>query len=50
MTPAQASRWSVSYTAGVCTTSKAPGAARQLIAFLTGPIATPVIEAQGLER
>ena len=39
----------VAFTAGVAANSKAPEAARDLIKFLTGPIATPVIKAQGME-
>ena len=39
----------VVFTAGVSANSKAPEAARDLIKFLTGPIATPVIKAQGME-
>jgi molybdate transport system substrate-binding protein len=39
----------VSFTAGISARSKEPAAARDLIAFLTGPIAAPVIKAQGME-
>jgi molybdate transport system substrate-binding protein len=37
------------FTAGVSTNSKAPDAARELIKFLTGPTAMPVIKSQGME-
>jgi len=37
------------FTAGVSVDSKAPGAARDLIKFLTGPTAIPVIKSQGME-
>jgi molybdate transport system substrate-binding protein len=37
------------FTAGVSVNSKAPEAARELIKFLTGPTAIPVIKAQGME-
>jgi molybdate transport system substrate-binding protein len=37
------------FTAGVSAKSTAPDAARQLIKFLTGPSAIPVIRAQGME-
>lgn len=37
------------FTAGVSANSKAPEAARELIKFLTGPTAIPVIKAQGME-
>jgi len=37
------------FTAGVAAGSKAPGAARDLIRFLTGPTAIPVIRSQGME-
>jgi molybdate transport system substrate-binding protein len=40
---------SVTFTAGVSAHSKAPDAARQLIKFLRGPTATPVIRSQGME-
>ena len=40
---------SVVFTAGVSANSRAPDAARQLIKFLTGPTAIPVIRAQGME-
>ena len=39
----------VVFTAGVSTSSKGPDAAMDLIKFLTGPIAIPVIKAQGME-
>jgi molybdate transport system substrate-binding protein len=39
----------VTFTAGISHKSKAPEAARDLIKFLTGPTATPVIKAQGME-
>ena len=39
----------VVFTAGVSASSKAPDAGRQLIEFLTGPVAVPVIKAQGME-
>jgi molybdate transport system substrate-binding protein len=39
----------VVFTAGVCASSKMSDAAMDLIKFLTGPIATPVIKAQGME-
>jgi molybdate transport system substrate-binding protein len=39
----------VTFTAGISANSKVPEAARQLIKFLTGPTATPVIRAQGME-
>jgi molybdate transport system substrate-binding protein len=39
----------VAFTAGISANSKAPEAARDLIKFLTGPIAIPVIKAQGME-
>lgn len=39
----------VVFTAGISANSKAPDAARDLIKFLTGPIAIPVIKAQGME-
>lgn len=39
----------VVFTAGVSAASKVPGAAGQLMRFLTGPIAIPVIAAQGME-
>jgi molybdate transport system substrate-binding protein len=39
----------VAFEAGVGANSKQPGAARALISFLTGPIATRVITAQGME-
>jgi molybdate transport system substrate-binding protein len=37
------------FTAGISANSKAPGAARELIKFLTGPTAIPVIKSQGME-
>jgi molybdate transport system substrate-binding protein len=37
------------FAAGVSANSKAPGAALDLIKFLTGPIAIPVIKSQGME-
>jgi molybdate transport system substrate-binding protein len=37
------------FTAGVSAHSKAPRAARDLIKFLTGPTAIPVIKSQGME-
>jgi len=39
----------VTFVAGVGVNSKAPDAATQLIEFLTGPVAIPVIRAQGME-
>ena len=39
----------VAFVAGVSMNSKAPDAATQLIKFLTGPTALPVIKAQGME-
>jgi molybdate transport system substrate-binding protein len=39
----------VAFVAGVSVNSKAPDAAAQLIKFLTGPTAIPVIRAQGME-
>ena len=39
----------VVFTAGVSASSKVPDAGRQLIEFLTGPMAVPVIKAQGME-
>ena len=39
----------ITFAAGVSANSKAPGAARELIKFLTGPTAIPVIKAQGME-
>jgi molybdate transport system substrate-binding protein len=39
----------ITFTAGVSAGSKNPEAARQLIRFLTGPAAEPVIRAQGME-
>lgn len=39
----------ITFTGGVSTTSKHPDAAKELIRFLTGPSALPVIKAQGME-
>ena len=39
----------VVFTAGISATSKVPDAARQLMKFLIGPEAIPVIRAQGME-
>jgi molybdate transport system substrate-binding protein len=39
----------VTFAGGVTTNSKAPDAAKQLLKFLTGPTALPVIRAQGME-
>jgi molybdate transport system substrate-binding protein len=39
----------VVFTAGVSATSKVPAAAGELTRFLTGPMAIPVIKAQGME-
>ncbi len=39
----------VMFTGGVSSNARAPDAARQLITFLTGPTATPVVRAQGME-
>ncbi len=39
----------VVFTGGVSTNSKEPDAAKQLMKFLTGPTAIPVIRAQGME-
>ena len=39
----------VAFTAGISANSRAPEAARALIKFLTGPVAAPVIKAQGME-
>jgi molybdate transport system substrate-binding protein len=39
----------ITFTAGISANSKAPEAAGRLIKFLTGPAATPVIKAQGME-
>jgi molybdate transport system substrate-binding protein len=38
------------FSAGVSSDSKAPSAARDLIKFLIGPTAIPVIKSQGMER
>lgn len=40
---------SITFTGGVSTRSTAPGAAKQLLEFLTGPTAVPVIRSQGME-
>ena len=37
------------FTAGVSANSKAPDVARDLIKFLTGPTALPVIKSRGME-
>jgi len=39
----------VSFVGAVGTNSHAPDAARELIKFLTGPVAVPVIKSQGME-
>ena len=39
----------ITFTGGVSTASQAPNAAKDLIRFLTGPVALPVIRAQGME-
>jgi molybdate transport system substrate-binding protein len=39
----------ISFEGAVSSQSRAPDAARALIRFLTGPVATPVIKAQGME-
>jgi molybdate transport system substrate-binding protein len=39
----------VAFTAGISANSREPEAARGLINFLTGPIATPVMRGQGME-
>jgi molybdate transport system substrate-binding protein len=39
----------ITFTGGVSTASRAPNAAKELIRFLTGPAALPVIRAQGME-
>jgi molybdate transport system substrate-binding protein len=39
----------ITFSGGVSTTSREPNAARELIKFLTGPAALPVIRAQGME-
>lgn len=39
----------VTFAAGVSARSREPQAARSLINYLTGPIATPVVKAQGME-
>jgi molybdate transport system substrate-binding protein len=39
----------VTFAAGISATSSYPEAARDLVKFLTGPIATPVIRKQGME-
>jgi len=46
--PAEIQSYAV-FTAGVSGNSKAPGAARDLIKFLTGSTAIPVIKSQGME-
>ncbi len=46
--PAEIQSYAV-FTAGVSGNSKAPGAAGDLIKFLTGPTAIPVIKSQGME-
>ena len=39
----------ITFTAGISTASHAPDAAKDLMRFLTGPVALPVIRAQGME-
>ena len=39
----------VAFAAGIRTNSKAREAGTDLVKFLTGPVATPVIKAQGME-
>jgi molybdate transport system substrate-binding protein len=39
----------ITFVAGISANSKAPDAARDLIKYLTGPKATPVIKSQGME-
>jgi molybdate transport system substrate-binding protein len=39
----------VTFSAGVSVDSNQAGAAKDLIQFLTGPIAIPVIKSQGME-
>jgi len=39
----------VVFTAGISTKSKSSDAAKQLLSFLLGPVAVPVIKAQGME-
>ena len=39
----------ITFTGGVSTASRAPDAAKELLRFLTGPAALPVIRAQGME-
>lgn len=39
----------VAWSGGVSTNSAAPNVARELIKFLTGPVALPVLKAQGME-
>jgi molybdate transport system substrate-binding protein len=39
----------ITFRAGVSAASREPDAARELIRFLKGPVALPVIEAQGME-
>ena len=47
--PRQIQRYA-EFAAGVSSKSKAPSAARDLIKFLIGPTAIPVIKSQGMER
>lgn len=39
----------ITFTAGVSTTSRAPGAAKELMSFLAGPSAIQAIRSQGME-
>jgi molybdate transport system substrate-binding protein len=39
----------VAFVAGIGARAKEADAAKALIAFLTGPVAAPIIEAQGME-
>jgi len=39
----------ITFAGGVSTASREPNAAKELIRFLTGPVALPVIRAQGME-
>ena len=39
----------ITFTGGVSTASREPNAGKELISFLTGPVALPVIRAQGME-
>ena len=39
----------ITFSAGVSTTAKAPDAARDLLKFLRGPVALPIITSQGME-